>query len=68
MTRQAAYQARHRAAGLCSACSRKLAPGSKVSCRIHLLARRLRERALSGSRSQAESGRGRPVLIREPRV
>jgi hypothetical protein len=63
MSRQQRYQARHRAAGLCLACSRPVLEGA-VHCRRHHLQRRRQMRRREGLRPWQPGGRGRPPIER----
>lgn len=71
MTRQTAYQKRHREKGLCLQCSRKAVKYVNIQtgkikvgarCQRCLTINRKWKRLMTGSNSHEESGRGRPPI------
>ncbi len=62
ISRQLAYQYRHRRLGLCILCARPRHPGSKVYCPKHLVERRIARQAVTGCRPWREGDKGRRPL------
>lgn len=59
------YNANKRRAGLCGDCHEKALSDSSL-CGKHLLSRRLRMRAVTGSKPYRKGGGGRPPRIPDP--
>jgi len=63
MTRQGAWAARQRAAGLCQDCTEPQVAGSTGYCLTHLIRHRIIKRRTTGNRPWRPGGRGRPPIV-----
>ena len=64
-TRQARWQQKHLAEGLCASCGRRKLRRSKRLCNACLVRQRVQQRTRKGLLAQAVSGNGRTPLCKE---
>lgn len=62
-SKQARYQHKHQALGLCRLCPSPLAPGSIAHCVAHVLRFRARARTRTKGKAWRPGGPGRPPLV-----